>query len=101
MQLKSDMGTDGKVLGSTGKAKSNIEWTEGNQRDQTTEQSSKFICIWRVTIAEIGAAVISSDVVEDEMEPTNHPEPEKNIEAHAISLESKVCLLKLAFWSLL
>ena len=96
MQLKTDMGTDGKVLGSTGKAKWNIEWTEGNQRDQTTEQRSKFICIWLVNIAEIGAAVVG-----DEMEPTNHPEPEKNIEAHAISLESKVCLLKLAFWSLL
>ena len=101
MQLKTDMGTDGKVLGSTGKAKWNTEWTEGNQRDQTTEQSSKFICIWRVNNAEIGAAVISSDVVGDEMEPTNHPELEKKTEAHAISLESKVCLLKLASWSLL
>ena len=72
-----------------------------NQRDQTTEQSSKFICFWRVNIAEIEAADISSDVVEDEMEPTNHPELEKKIEAHSISLESKVCLLKLASWSLL
>ena len=51
--------------------------------------------------AEIDAVDISSDGGEVEMEPTNHPEPEKKIEAHAISLESKVCLLKLASWSLL
>ena len=51
--------------------------------------------------AEIEAADISSNGDEVEMEPTNHPELEKKIEAHSISLESKVCLLKLAFWSLL
>ena len=64
-----------------------------NQRDQTTEQSSKFICFWRVNIAEIEAADISRDGGEVEMEPTNHPELEKKIEAHFISLESKGCLL--------
>jgi len=89
VQLKKDQSTDGKVLGSTGKAKWNVEWTEGDQRGQTTEQSTKSIRLWRVNIAEIQAADTSSDSGDDEAEPINHPELKRKFEAHAKSLENK------------
>ena len=41
--LKNDKSTDGKVLGSAGKAKWSVEWTEGDQRGKTAEQSTKSI----------------------------------------------------------
>ena len=100
MQLKKDQSTDGKVLCSTGKAKWNVEWTEGDQRGQTTEQSTKSIRLWRVNTAEIQAADTSSDSGDDEVEPINHPELKRKFEAHAKSLENKqvkVCLFRLAF----
>ena len=62
MQLKNDESTDGKVLGSAGKAKWNVEWNEGDQRGKTTEQSTKSICLWRVDLAAIDVGDAAIDV---------------------------------------
>lgn len=89
VQLKNDKSTDGKVLGSAGKAKWSVEWTEGDQRGKTTEQSTKSICLWRVDLAAIDVGDDSSDSSEDEVEPTNHPELKRKFEAFAETLEGK------------